>query len=328
VRNPRWLPFVDVRWSWREARLEVVARREGGKLCEEIRPLARDHFQAIARRIEVRDVFGLARIAFCHHQARGGRFAPWVGGLQKIHVAHGLSAGDALTHPDGSPVGDYYDMRRYGDGDPIRFVLWKVFARTRELLVRTPEIALSPDRRTIAYLVAGDGDEPAAGTARLAVDSGALGAAWELGADGCADIASTREQALDVLAKSVRTPPASCGDLRTFLGRARNSTTARALVFVPARPGPWIERVAAAATVRGAVPRIEFVVCTDGVTTGSPRSRWLRWALAQSPDEVATMHDELMNVVDALGKTGANVLVVDRPGGRVVHARSLRQVAG
>ena len=32
-------------------------------------------------------------------------------------------------------------------------------------------------------------------------------------------------------------------------------------------------------------------------------------------------------MVDALAQTGTNVLVVDRPGGRLVHGRNLRGVA-
>ncbi|MGE3453779.1 MAG: DUF58 domain-containing protein [Kofleriaceae bacterium] len=325
LRSVRWLPFVDIAWSWREPSVEVLIRRVGGYVHEDVRPIHRDHFTTIIRRIEIRDPFGLVRIAFRIEQARAGRFAPWVGGLQKIQVAHGFASGDAMAHPDGSPVGDYYDMRRYGAGDPIRFVLWKVFARTRELLVRTPEISVAPDRRTIAYLVAGEGDEPAAGAARVAVDSGALGVTWELGADGCGEIASSREQALDVLAKSARARLEDAGDLRTFLGRVRSGATARAMVFVPARPGPWIERVAKVALTRGPASRVEFVVCTDGVGDRVRRSLWERAALAPAAGELGrAVHEDLMKVVDELSKTGANVIVVDRSTGRMVSARGLR----
>ena len=326
----RWLPFVEVSWSWVSPAAEVVPRREGGRLIEQIRPDRRDHFETVVRRIEVREVFGFARIAFRIRQDRGGRFAPWTGGLEHVQVAQGLAGGDAITHPDGPPTGDFFDMRRYGAGDPIRFILWKVFAKTRDLMVRTPEKAMSPDRRTIAYLVAGDGDEPAAGAARVAVDTGALGSSWLLGADGCSEAASSPDEALDVLARSARTRPDETGALSAFLGRVSRDPGTRAVVFVPARPGPWIARVAAAAAApAGQRPRVEFIVCTDGIGDGERRSLWSRAALAPaSKDEpVETRQQDLVAVVDALNATGASVLVVDRPGGRVVHGRNLRGVA-
>jgi hypothetical protein len=329
LRNLWWMPFVDVTWTWIEPTAVVTTRRLRAHVHEDVCPADRDHFTSIVRRIEVRDVFGIARFAFRQRQARGGRFAPSVGGLEQMHVAHGLSGGDQISHQDGTASGDFYDMRSYGAGDPIRFILWKVFARTRELLVRTPELAIAPDRRTIAYLVAGEGDEPAAGAARVAVDSGALGTKWLLGADGCAEAVSSRDEAIDVLARSARASSEDSGALAEFLGRVAKGPATRAVVFVPARPGPWIERVAAAAASKpGQYPRVEFVVCTDGIGERQKRSAWARavFSAPRAETQVA-LHEDLIAVVDALAKTGANVMVVDRPGGRLVHGKSLRGVA-
>lgn len=326
----RWLPFVDVRWTWLEPRAAVTARRERRRLIEEVQPTERDHFTQVVRRIEIGEVFGFARIAFRMRQARAGRFVPWVGGLDKMHIASGLAGGDAMAHPEGSPTGDFYDMRSYSAGDPIRFILWKVFARTRDLMVRTPEAAMSPDRRTVAYLVAADGDEPAAGAARVAVDSGALGSKWTLGADGCGEAATSREEAMDVLARSRRASADQSGALGAFLTRVSKGAGTRAVVFVPARPGPWIQRVAAAAKgPAGQYPRVDFVVCTDGIGEREHRSRWARAAFSPPGDtqRALALQEDLIAVVDALAKTGANVLVVDRPGGRLVHGRHLRGVA-
>ncbi|HEY1557506.1 MAG TPA: DUF58 domain-containing protein [Kofleriaceae bacterium] len=325
VRRPALLPLVHVKWTWVEPAAEVSLRRDRGYDCEELVAKRRDRFARVVRRFEISDVFGLARVAFRVEQVRTGRFAPSVGALASMHVAHGLSGGDALAHPDGKPVGDYYETRRYGAGDPIRFILWKVFARTRQLLVRTAETAMSPDRRTIAYLVTGAGDEPAAGAARVAVDTGALGGSWVLGADGIGDAATSRDQALDVLARSARANPDEGGGLGKFLGRSTQGSVSRALVFVPARPGPWLDRVVrASAGAPGETPRVEFVVCTDGTGEREKRSALAR-AMAKLPEDnnVGT-YEELVEVVDALHKTGANVLIADRPGGRVVPARSMR----
>jgi len=324
-----WLPFADVRWTWVQPTAKVAVRRQGHRTHEEITPEFRDQFATIVRRIEIGEVFGVARIAIRLVQQRSGRFVPWVGALDRIQVAHGLAGGDDYEHRDGSASGDYYNMRRYGAGDPIRFVLWKVFARTRDLLVRTPEPAIAPDQRTVAYLVAADGDEPAAGAARVAVDTGALGTTWVLGADGCSAEARTRDEAMDVLATSARANAEDSGSLAAFLGKVSKGSMSRAVVFVPARPGPWMARVAAVAMgPRGEYPRVEFVVCTDGIGERPARSRLARAAFAAPMDVAPGMarHEDLVTVVDTLSQTGANVFVVDRPAGRMILGRSLKGV--
>ncbi len=321
----RFLPLVEVSWTWSAPGPEVSLTRSRGALAESVRPTRRDHFTEIVRRIEVRDAFGFAAISFLSRQERAGHFAPSVGGLEQMHVVRGLAGGADLTHPEGPPRGDYYDMRRYEPGDPIRFVLWKVFAKTRQLLVRGPENALSEERRTVAYLVAGDEDEAAAGAARVAVDGGALGSAWVLGADGCADLASTSDEAIEILARSARAE--NTGALAAFLARIdRGRTPTRAVVFVPPRPGPWMQRVIAASRAdAGHRPPFDFVVCTDGVRRARKRPLWARAAIDAGTDvDPGANAEELAEVVAALGATGARVLVVDRPGGRVFSSHELR----
>lgn len=201
----RWLPGARVRWSWLAPQAKVRALAIGGWLEEEVLPRTRGFGETLARRIEVGDAFGLASIAFSRVEARAVRMLPSVGGLKPMHVVRTLAGGSDWSHPEGTPDGDRLDLRAYAPGDPIKYVLWNVFARTRELVVRTPERALSAARKTLAYLVAGAGDEPAAGAARVAVDVGALGGDWAFGADGVEGPALTKEAALEALARS-RTP--------------------------------------------------------------------------------------------------------------------------
>lgn len=333
-----YVPMVKLAWRWESptARITVVPLR--GRLHEELTPTHRGLYESITRRLEVSDAFGLTRVAFRFTEARGVRFFPSVGNLREVHVVRSLAGGDALSHPGGPPEGERVDLRHYAQGDPIKFVLWKVYARTRQLVVRTPERAISPVRQTVAYVVSGDGDEPAAGAARVAVDSGALGSEWVLGADGNDAFAKNPAQALEVLARSATTPDAQRGaGLARFLDQATPGATARAVVFVPATPGPWLERVVATARQRGAGPHspsaVEFVVCTDGVDR-RPRASW--WARAtlrlHTPDAEGdnalplTPAGDLAQVLKALAGARARVLVVDRRAGRAYnegHQRGL-----
>lgn len=324
----RWVPGARVRWSWVDPQAEVRRLPVGGWLEEEVRPTVRGQREALVRRIEIGDAFGLAGLAFERVEPRPVRLLPSVGGLRQMHVVRTLSGGSDLAHPEGSPDGERLDIRAYAPGDPIKYVLWSVFARTRQLVIRTPERALSAARKTLAYLVAGPGDEPAAGAARVAVDAGALGGDWAFGADGVAEPASTKEAALEALSRSAHAPREQAGrGLSAFVRAAAAGSAGRALVFVPGKPGPWLDGVLSAAAhlppdTSGRVP-LEFIVCTDGVEPRPAQRSALRRALVEGPPEGADASDapvaadELARVVQTLGRLRARVIVVDRRHGHV-----------
>ena len=75
---------------------------------------------------------------------------PRLAGLSRMPALSSLASGDAAPHPMGLEDGDRLELRRYMPGDPARFIHWKVLSRTRRLMVRTPERALSLARRTAA----------------------------------------------------------------------------------------------------------------------------------------------------------------------------------
>ncbi len=338
ISNLWYVPLVKVRWDWvaPEAKVTLIPLRR--RLHEEIVPARRGVYDAIVRRVEVSDAFGLTRVAFKATEQRALRLAPSMGSLKQMHVVRSIAGGDNVSHPAGPPEGERADMRHYAPGDPIKFVLWKVFARSRQLVVRTPERAISPVRQTVAYLVAGDGDEPAAGAARVAVDSGALGSEWVLGADGNDGLAKTAPQALEVLAKSAHAAREQQGaGLSRFLSQASpGGTVSRAVVFVPATSGPWLDRVLAAVRARSspnqALSPVEFVVCADGITRRPKPSLLARLALSPEGDGVAGQAHaaDVAKVVAALSSSRSRVLIVDRLAGRVYaegHQRALEAMA-
>jgi hypothetical protein len=319
-----WVPFVHLSWTWRMPDVEVGIRKLKGRVYEEITPSRRGLREEIVRRIEVRDVFGLAKVAFQLREKRDVRFIPSMGALKSMHVVRSMSGGSDITHPEGPQDGERMDMRSYNPGDPIRFILWKVFARSRQLMIRTPERAISPVRQTVAYLVSGPGDEPAAGAARVAVDTGALGNDWVLGTDGAPENARSKAAAIDLLARSAEATEDDGGEgLARFLRTAVPGSNGRAVVFVPGRPGPWLPKVVAAARARATQGRgspVEFVVCTDGVQAEPKKRRFARFfeqsARASVPGGGVPRSDELAQVVDALAGARARVLIVDRRAGR------------
>ncbi len=319
-----YLPGLRLGWRWDPSSAKVRLLRDGLRIEEEALPNARGWRDTLTRKITIGDPFGLASVTLTHTEARPVRMLPSVGGLRSMHVVRTLAGGSDLAHPEGTPEGDRIDLRHYTPGDPIRFVLWRVFARTRELVVRQPERALSAARKTMAYLVSGSGDEPAAGAARVAVDVGALGGDWAFGADGVPEPATTKDAALESLARSRGVPDAECGrGLASFIERASPDGGGRTVVFVPGRPGPWLDGLLESAQklprgMHGRAP-IEFVVCTDGVHQRA-RSGWLgRAALApvEAEPDGGVEAEELQRVVASLQRLQASVIVVDRRDGRV-----------
>jgi hypothetical protein len=136
-----------------------------------------------------------------------------------------------------------------------------------------------------------------------------------------------------VLARSSN-HPASLGGvgLQRFLETATPGGASRAVVFVPGRPGPWLDRVVATARARTApndrFSAVEFVVCTDGITRAPKRSWLARVATEDRADAgAATPHEELSRVLSALGAARSRVLIVDRAAGRVFGAEHHRQEA-
>lgn len=320
-----WMPFVAVTWRWLEPQAKVRVRAHRLQLREEVIASQRGHVSTIVRELEIGDIFGLTRMRLRLREQRKVRFVPSVGQLERVEVIRGMAGGEDISHPDGPQEGELYDLRHYTPGDPIRFVLWKVFARSRQLVVRSPERALSPIRQTCAYLVAGEGDEPAAGAARLAVMHGSLGNDWVLGADGSHEDAKRRDQAIDLLARSANVGDKGGTGLASFLER-RGSVAGklgRAVVFVPGRPGPWLDAVLAQCRgIGGRGGRIEFVVGTDGIAPAPPKRWFARLALRErtyevTPGAVAPVTTEQVGeVIKALSAIG-RVIVIDRMAGRM-----------
>lgn len=308
------VPFVLVWWEWLSPKGAGVALRARGlRLEEDVHLEERGFVRGIERRIVVQDVFGLARIAIRHEDPARLTVLPSSGALKEMPVLVTLAGGDEMPHPMGVEDGDRVELRRYAPGDPARFIHWKVYARARKLVVRVPERALTRARRTIAYLVAGPGDEPVAGAARVAVESGTLGAEWVFGADGTAGDASEPGPAVDRIVRSIEAREEGALGLRAFIERAEKTGPASLVLFVPPVPGPWLDRVIA--ILRHRAHRTRVIVATDGVDAQAEPPRWRR-LLARSAERRGTHAEDLDAVVRALAGARVEVLVLDRATGK------------
>lgn len=320
-----WLPLTRVRWAWREPKgFELRFDRRLGRVHEQTIATRRGVHESVERRVIVEDVFGLARIARWRRTPLTLRVLPHVGALRQLPVLISYAGGEDWPHPMGLLEGDRLELRRYAPGDPARFIHWKIFARARKLVVRTPERALTQSHRTVAYLASGPDDEASAAAARVAVESRALGEDWAFGADGFPDGCSRIEDAVDAIVRSGEHAEHGGRDLETFLRVQERSGPASLVLFVPPRPGPWLETVLGSLQARRGRARV--VIGVDGLGEPDARPWWKRVLTREAEREIADVA-ELEQVIQKLAPTRAPVIVVDRIRGTVLGEAHRKAVA-
>jgi hypothetical protein len=311
-----WLPLVQVRWAWVSPGAALAEHApERGRLRERVTLRERGIFQSITRRIVVQDAFGLSRIAFRHRQPGPIEVLPHLGGIRRLPVLTSLTGGEEYPHPMGLEDGDRVELRRYVPGDSARFIHWKVFGRTRKLMVRVPERALSRARRTVAYLVAGAHDEAAAAAARAAIEEGALGIDWQFAADGSPEATSDRSEALHKVMTSSGFGGPSGSGMKRFLAEVDPRGPAALVVFAPPSMGGWLDEMRSLTMRR--YGRVRVVIAVDAVHETAAQSRWRRWLLMPAGSSGVARGD-LERVGRVLSRLRCEVVIIDRVSGRVL----------
>jgi uncharacterized protein (DUF58 family) len=317
VRIPRlraW-PLVEVRLTWEEPdKVAVALEPEGRWLIETITARERGRRATILRRFRVADVLGLSAVSFRLSHAQPIVIAPAVASASaELSAAYAL--GGDLSHPAGKPEGDLIEMRKYGPGDSLRHVLWKTFARTRRLLVRVPERAMAPRPVTVAFLVAGAGDEATSAVARLYLDLGLFGPDFLFCADGAARPARQSQEALTQIIDSVNERARGGASLEMLAAEVEPTRLASCLLFAPPIDGPWRARLVAFARRLPSPPTV--VIGVEGATVPPAATKPLA-RLLFCPPAVARVPVALGELRQALEGDGLRVQVVHRQTGQLL----------
>lgn len=321
-----WVPLLQVRWEWlAPADAQVDRQHQRGAWLERVAFRERGEHAAIVRRVVVEDPFGLSRVAFRSVQARTVVVLPRIGALRQLPSLASLAAGSDLPHPMGMEDGDRLELQRYTPGDPARFIHWRVFARTRRLMVRRPERAVAVAKRCAAFLIAGPHDDASAAVARLSLERNLLGNDWVFGTDLAPSGVSRVDAALQQIIDSVQAREAAGRGLGAFVTQVDKQGPASLIVFAPPEPGAWVDTVSQLARRR----QLRVVVGVDSVDVAVARPWWLR-LLTLRPSTEGVNAQGVESLVHTLGRAGVPVSVLDRSTGRPLGAaqqRALRPLA-
>lgn len=313
----RWIPLAaSPEWTWLQPAAVAWLVPDGKSWREEVIPQERCETETIVRRVTASDLFGIWRLRLRAVEPRLVLLQPDIGRLDAQAVSSAMSNGELLPHPHARPVGELYDNRPYTRSDPARMVLWKVYARSRQLLVRAPETAQQPEPRPLVFLVAGDHDDAAAGAARALLEQGLIGRSIPFACDGT-PVPIVEPEAIRAAIVRSRAHRDRCGaDLAAALSDRRLARDAPVLLIAPARDPCWLA---------GTLPRIaarpsRFVVLAVADLVAAPprRSGWRapieRWFL-RAPI-AAFGFEQMLTPLQALRGVGCRIVLADRTAGR------------
>ena len=309
-----WIPFVQLSWKWSTPRADVEPFWSEGRLQEACLFRERGLHDQVERTFLIEDLFGLAKIRLRRRSPAHIKVLPHYGRLLEPPLLIRLSSGDEISDPRGEPVGDRVDMRQYVRGDAPRTILWKVFARTRRLMVRIPERALAARPRVCCYLVCGEGDEASAALARIVLEKHLLGQGWRFGCDDQPGFDEHVQPALERIARSGnRHPERESGcQLGEFLQQAQKDGYAQCMLLLPPRLGDKSTLVTQA-VIRTALA-VTVCLTVDGVVEETQAARWKRWLYFTQGDSHCTPED-LREAAKLWGHHNGDVMLVDRKAG-------------
>lgn len=265
------------------------------------------------RELEIGDLLGFWRFRPRRPFALSLRVLPDCGAIGPAELAACLAQGDLLPNPWGPARGDLTDFRPYTRSDPARLILWKVFARTRHLVVRSPEPARSLEGRPLVYLVTGGDDEAAAGCALALLESGLLGPEVRFAADGCPAPTADLESAKDAIARSSAFRHRAGRDLALALDHPSSQADDPVIVVGPARPGIWVRQILPLLEANSS--RVAVVAAGDAAPPGPAPARWKNLLVHPDPENPA--FDTLAAGLLPLTGGAWKALLVDRISGRV-----------
>ena len=201
------IPFFQLKINWISPPIhhyELIL--DQGDLAEVVRFSRRGSLTQVKREFILEDLLGLTSFSWIWTQKSQFSILPKSVRLDPQSVRQ-IQEGEDEFDQSGTPEGDYLELRRYQPGDPLKLVMWRVYARSRQLMVRAPERALSLKDDLVAYFISDPTDESSASTTRAYLEQNLLGNDFTFFADGAIGSAKDRVSAQIHLLQSIHGYP-------------------------------------------------------------------------------------------------------------------------
>jgi len=318
--GPTALVHRQVRWRRPEVHQQELISTSAG-LEELVSIRRRGRISEVERTLSVEDIFGFCKVSWVWRQPAELTVLPRSVSISATPLQQ-LQEGEELYDPDGHPDGDLVELRRYQEGDPLKLVMWRLYARSGQLMVRSPERALSLKKDLVAYVLAHPSDEPSASTVRAYLERGLFGERFELFADGCSGSAESPSEVLDHLLASAD------GDLLDALPQLLSIPSQRqrgCVVFCSAATP--LDQLLSVSRALSAPPL--FVLSFPELYEPPPSSTLLKYLLKEERPllwEGDLDVRQLEATYHALLHEGARVVLISQPEGRLISEFELHNM--
>ena len=181
----------------------------------------RGYWQFKGYKLEVGDILGISGKTWDIFDDKKIKVLPKAVQIQQIPmIAASASSGDEMNLPK-ERSGEPFDIKPYEKSDGVRRILWKTYARTKELYVRRPELAVIPEGEVAIFLIAKKEDDNVASAALRQIEYlNQQDLVVCFGADGSEKISYKYEEIEDEILKSAFSPNA--GKAETILKFIKN----------------------------------------------------------------------------------------------------------
>lgn len=104
--------------------------------------------------LSLSDYFNLTNISWSLSSPVNYEVFPQDKRIEPLPILLASSISGDLTSATDIRSGDLFDTKQYSAGDSLKRILWKVYARSGELIVRHPEAAIIPEGELVTYIIA------------------------------------------------------------------------------------------------------------------------------------------------------------------------------
>jgi len=325
-----YFPLIKLSWTiaFPDQLDTRVRAAQDGTLVEEVIPRRRCLSDTVVRQFTVSDVLGFCRYSWRKAENRRCIALPQINTVRSLPILQSMTAEDGIPNPAGNPEGDRMEIRPYAPGDSVRDIMWKAFARNRQLNVRLAEKSVFHSQKTIAYLLSSKHDEAASAIARVALEQGALGEHWVFGADGTNGAADSTTGALEAIARSRALASPHQYGLDDFIQHSAGDAATHCIVFAAAEQADWVPLLQN--TMQRFRGPFSLVLATDGFNDSNAVPLWQR-LLLKSPENSQIETDpgikrsDLLGLLTDMGHLVESTLIIERRSGHCFD-RQLRRV--